>query len=69
MRIGPKGILSLSERLTELKERVSAKDYEENVKNGNAVEQIIKSRVDFDVNSITDDQINERFKKLLDTEI
>jgi hypothetical protein len=69
MRIGPKGILSLNERLSELKERVSAKDYEDNVKNGTALEQVIKNNVMFNVNSITDDQINKRFEKLLNTEI
>lgn len=69
MRIGPKGILSLSERLNELKERVSVKHYEENVKNGSVLEDLIKKNVKIDVNSITDDQINKRFKNLLNTEI
>lgn len=69
MRIGLKGILSLNERLSELKERVSAKDYEENVKNGSALEQKIKNNVRLDINSITDDQINKRFENLLNAEI
>lgn len=69
MRIGPKGILSLEERLKELKERVSVKDYADNVKNGTVLEQLIRTNAEIDLNSVSDIQLNNRFKKLLNTEI
>jgi len=69
MRIGPKGILTLGERLLELKQRVDAKDYEDNVKNGNSIEQIIKRNVNIEVNSIQNEQINRKLDDLLQTDI
>ena len=69
MRIGLKGILTLDERLEDLKERTNADEYEENVKNGKALEELIKNNTEIDVDSITDEQINERFEKLLNIEI
>lgn len=69
MRIGPKGILSLQERFDDLKKRVSADNYEDNVKNGKALEQKIKENVKIDLNSITDNNLNSLFTEILDLEI
>lgn len=69
MRIGPKGILTLQVRLDELKNRAQGDDYEDNVKNGNALEQLISKNVNFDLNTITDEQINSKFENLLNLEL
>lgn len=69
MRISPKGILPLYKRLNELKKRNHAKNYEENVKNGKVLEDIIKKNITLDINSVTDAQLNKRFKNLLNIEI
>lgn len=69
MRVGPKGVLTLQVRLEELKNRAEGNDYEDNVRNGNVLEQLIVKSVSTDLNSITDEQINQKFEKLLDTEL
>jgi hypothetical protein len=69
MRIGPKGILTLQVRLDELKKRAQGDDYEDNVKNGNALEQLIIKNVSLDLNTITDEQINQRFEDLRELEL
>ncbi len=69
MRIGPKGILSLGERLHEIKERVKGDDYEENVRNGNILEQEIKKNSNVDINSIADNQLTAKFDALLKLEL
>ena len=69
MRIGPNGILTLDVRLEELKNRVKGDDYEDNVKNGRALEKLVIDNVRIDLNSLTDEQINERFDKLLNFEL
>ncbi len=69
MRIGPKSILPLKVRLEEIKNRVSGDDYEDNVVNGNAAEQEILKNVDLDRNSITDEQLQQRFVSLRDMEL
>jgi hypothetical protein len=69
MRVGPKGILTMEQRLIELRDRVSGEDYEDNVKNGQHLEQIIRENVNIDLNLINDEEINKRFDDLLDLEI
>ena len=69
MRIGPKGILPLNTRLEKLKNRTSSDEYEENVRNGNTVEQLIQEKTSINLNSITESQLEARFDQLLSLEI
>ena len=69
MRIGPKGILALQDRLRELKNRVGADDYDANVIYGNAVEKLLQKNVTVSLGSITDKQLNSHRKNLLKIEI
>ena len=69
MRIGPKGILSLNERLEDLKKREGTEDQEEKATNGKKLEMLIVQSVSMDVSSITDNQINENFSNLLEMNI
>lgn len=69
MRIGPNGILSLTERLLDLKDRTDGKFNEESVKNGRALENLIQQNLKIDCNSINNIHLNERFERLLNTEI
>lgn len=69
MRIGLKGILSLKDRLEDLKTRESADDYQEKETNGFKLENLIMKNNTVDLNSIKDEQINARFEDLLDIEI
>ena len=65
MRIGFNGILTLDDRLADLKTRAGDEDFEEHAKNGDALEALINKYVSIDINSITDEQINALFDKLL----
>lgn len=58
MRIGPKGILSLNERIADLKTRSIDENFEEHLKNSETIEQIIKKNVSIKIEDITDRQIN-----------
>jgi len=69
MRIGPKGVLPLQERLREIKERVGGDDYEDNVRNGKLLEPKITENVAIDVNAISTDQLDANFDSLLNFEI
>jgi hypothetical protein len=69
MRIGPKGILPLVERLEDLKNRVGPEDYEDNVKNGKRLELLIKKSSKADLNSITEKDLEDLFPELLELEI
>lgn len=69
MRIGPKSILPLNTRLEELKNRTSSEEYEDNVRNGHTLEQLIQGFTSTDLNSITEAQLVERFDQLLNLEI
>ncbi|RJQ26158.1 HD domain-containing protein [Candidatus Parcubacteria bacterium] len=69
MRIGPKGILSLKDRLDDLKNRVGMDNYQETLENANKVEEIITQNIKTNINSITDNQINLKFKELLNTKV
>ena len=64
MRIGPKGILPLFERLMELENRESTKIHTLYQSNGEQLEEIIKKNMQINVNSITNDQINSHFEEL-----
>jgi 5'-deoxynucleotidase YfbR-like HD superfamily hydrolase len=65
MRIGTKGILTLAERLEDLKNRTNSDEYEANVMNGNELEQLLFKNVNKDLNTITDENINQLFAKLI----
>lgn len=65
MRVGPKGILSLQARLEELKNRVSADDYEDKVVNGSAIEEELANNTSIDLNGITDAQVHSGWQELL----
>jgi hypothetical protein len=69
MRMGPKGILGLQERLDDLKARMGSEQYEEDVKNGKMLEPIITKNVNINLNSITDDNLNSLFLELSNLEI
>lgn len=61
MRIGPKGILTLKQRLDDLKARTGESEHEEN---GVRLESIIRENVTIDLDSINDAQINANFDAL-----
>jgi hypothetical protein len=69
MRIGPKGILPLTTRVEELRQRTSEEDYEANLTNGLALEKHIQENVGIDLNSVTSEQLTERFVQLRDQEL
>jgi putative nucleotidyltransferase with HDIG domain len=61
MRIGPRGILTLKQRLEDLKTRTGEKEHE---KNGIQLENLISKYTSIDLNEISDEQINQNFEKL-----
>ncbi len=65
MRIGPFGILSLQERLTNLQSRSSIFDFVQLKNNSLLLENSLIEKISIDVNQITDKQINSRFKNLM----
>jgi hypothetical protein len=69
MRIGPKGILGLQQRLDDLKVRMGGEQYEEDTKNGKLVEPLIMENTNIDLNSITDDDLNSLFPEILSLSI
>jgi putative nucleotidyltransferase with HDIG domain len=69
MRIGPKGILTLEERLADLKRRIKEEFCEEFVINGKLLEQKIRDNISIDLNVITEKEIEERFEKMKILEI
>lgn len=64
MRIGPSGVVTLTERLEELDKRIGIINFEERISNGTLLEQKIKENVKIDLNSISNDQINKGLKTL-----
>jgi len=66
MRIGPEGILTLQERLEELKKRTGRTNYQEN---GARLETLITENVTLDLNQISNEQLNQKFENLLNLEI
>jgi hypothetical protein len=69
MRIGPKGIMSLKDRINDLSKRTEGKDAENNMKYGEAAETEIRKYVSIDLNSVTDEQLNRKFEELQKLEI
>lgn len=71
MRIGPKGILNIQERIGNLISRYTPDKYAHNdfERNGQNLEQKIQEFVSIDLNSITDENLNSLFPVLLNLEI
>ena len=69
MRISPNGIVLLSNRLDELKNRKSEDNHEAHMRNGIQTEKIINRQVSINLNLITDESINSSFKQLLNKTI
>jgi putative nucleotidyltransferase with HDIG domain len=67
MRIGPKGILLLEERLHDLESRVNEGVYQSNLKNGKQLEELIKKSTSVELDSIGNKKLNLRFNKLTQT--
>jgi putative nucleotidyltransferase with HDIG domain len=65
MRIGPNGLLSVDQRLNELKKRVSLKNYESHLKSGKTLEQKIKKNTSLDLDSIRNEQVNSALDDLM----
>lgn len=61
MRIGPKGILTLRERLDDLKSRTGESEHEQN---GIQLENLIGNNVSIGLNLISNEQINQNFEYL-----
>lgn len=69
MRIGPKGILKISERIVELHERAPIKDLQQRLKSAKRLENLISENLSSDPNSITDELINKKSAELSQGEI
>lgn len=63
MRIGPKGIMELQQRLKEVEGRTGEGGYEQT---SLQLEKILSQNVSVDLNKITDEQINKNFSQLED---
>lgn len=61
MRVGPKGILTLKQRIEDLKVRTGESEHE---KNGTDLENQISKNVSIDLNKIENEQINQHFVEL-----
>ena len=61
MRIGPKGILTLKQRLDDLKARTGESEHEQN---GMQLEYLMSKNISIDLNGINDEQINQNFPEL-----
>jgi hypothetical protein len=69
MRIGPKGILSLSQRIEDLKSRAGEEDFDSYLKNGLELEHMLQSQVSLDLNTITNADLESQFNQLLATSL
>ncbi len=69
MRIGPRSILLLIDRLTDLKNRTNADEFEQNVANGNKLENFIQENVSINLNEISEEKIDSYFETLRNIEI
>jgi len=63
MRIGPKGILPIDMRFSDLKERAPFEGIDEIAKLAPKLERLIQSHTSIDLTTITDDQINNQIEK------
>lgn len=68
-RVGPKGVLSLQQRLDDLKVRAMVDYYDDYVKNGEILEMTLQEFVSVKLNSITDENLNPYFPGLLNLQI
>jgi hypothetical protein len=72
MRIGPKGMMDLLQRVSNLKGRVGDRkeyDYEEFERSGKILEQKIQENVGIDLKLVTNDQLDSLFEELLNLKI
>lgn len=69
MRMGPHGILPLSERLNNLKTRAKSDHFAFYEKATPSLEKMLQQYVSIPLNSINDAQLNDRFEVLLKLEI
>lgn len=69
MRVGPKGILSLEERLKELAERAGFEGMEEVIRLSPQLEKTLQEKTEVNLNSISDEQIDANFQKILNSKI
>ncbi len=65
MRIGPKGVLTLSQRVKDLEKRRGGKDFSQLENYGLKLEQAVAGLTAVDPDSVTDKQLNLYFDKLL----
>lgn len=64
MRIGPKGMMSMEERVEDLKKRELNQDHSQKVENGRRLEELVVSNVRVDVNGIKDREIEAMWLEL-----
>lgn len=64
MRISPKGIVAIADRILELDSRVPVEDLDLRLASAERLEKIIQDNTSFDLNSIDDKQINQDSAKL-----
>lgn len=69
MRIGPHGIMSLQDRLSDLQTRNKTHDFTFIKNAAILLESTLQKHLSIDVNSIADAQLNKRFDSLLEVEI
>lgn len=69
MKMGPKGIMPLDERLAEIKNRVGNDDAEEDEKNGKLLEKTLNEFVSLDIPSITNEQVTSNFDFLMSLDL
>lgn len=69
MRIGPRGIISLKERLSELKARAPFEGIDVVISLIDKIEQIIQERTSAKLNSIRNEDMSANFEELLVKEV
>lgn len=69
MRIGPKGILSVSERLEDLKSRRSKESWDDRVKSCMSLDKKVKENVGLDLNSIVDQDTASFIEEISELEV
>lgn len=69
MRIGPFGILSIDDRINDLKNRVGERNYDVLFELAHVLENRLQENVKTDLKSINNSQINERFEDLMEMKV
>ena len=69
MRVGPFGVISLFERINELKMRAGTTDTKTRIQNGIDLENLLQKNVNIEVKTIGDSQVNEKINALRKKEI